>query len=82
MASRAHDGDGHDCRCDQQGLIGLMRQVGVELLTRKFDRAQETEADLTGMQLVYRAKSDPAGMIAFVERLPAKGEWNGFRRIR
>lgn len=59
---------------DQQGLIGLMRQVGVELLTLKFDRAQETEADLTGLQLVYRAKIDPKGMIAFFQKLSEKDE--------
>ncbi|SPP64768.1 M48 family metallopeptidase [Nitrospira lenta] len=59
---------------DQQGLIGLMRQVGVELLTLKFDRAQEMEADLTGLQLVYRAKIDPRGMITFFEKLSEKDE--------
>lgn len=59
---------------DQQGLIGLMRQVGVELLTLKFDRAQETEADLTGLQLVYRAKIDPQGMITFFQKLSDKDE--------
>ena len=59
---------------DQQGLIGLMRQVGVELLTLKFDRAQETEADLTGLQLVYRAKIDPSGMITFFQKLSEKDE--------
>ncbi len=59
---------------DQQGLIGLMRQVGVELLTLKFDRAQETEADLTGLQLVYRAKIDPKGMITFFQKLSEKDD--------
>ena len=59
---------------DQQGLIGLMRQVGVELLTLKFDRAQEMEADLTGLQLVYRAKIDPNGMITFFQKLSEKDE--------
>lgn len=59
---------------DQQGLIGLMRQVSVELLTLKFDRAQETEADLTGLQLVYRAKIDPKGMITFFQKLSEKDE--------
>ena len=59
---------------DQQGLIGLMRQVGVELLTLKFDRAQEMEADLTGLQLVHRAKIDPKGMITFFQKLSEKDE--------
>jgi beta-barrel assembly-enhancing protease len=59
---------------DQQGLVGLMRQVGVELLTLKFGRAQETEADLTGLQLLHRAKIDPHGMITFFQRLAEKDE--------
>jgi predicted Zn-dependent protease len=59
---------------DQQGLIGLMRQIGVELLTLKFGREQETEADLTGLQLLHRAKIDPNGMIGFFERLSEKDE--------
>ena len=57
---------------DQQGLIGLMKQLGVELLTLKFGRDQETEADVTGLQLLHRAKIDPAGMIRFFDRLSEK----------
>jgi Zn-dependent protease with chaperone function len=57
---------------DQQGLIGLMKQVGVELLTLKFGRAQETEADVTGLRLLHRAKIDPSGMITFFQRLSEK----------
>ena len=59
---------------DQQGLVGLMRQVGVELLTLKFGREQETEADLTGLQLLQRAKINPNGMITFFQRLSEKDE--------
>ena len=57
---------------DQQGLVGMMKQLGVELLTLKFGREQETEADLTGLQLLQRAKIDPSGMIRFFERLSEK----------
>ena len=57
---------------DQSGLVGLMRQVGVELLTLKFGRAQETEADLTGLQLLRKARIDPQGMITFFQRLSEK----------
>ena len=57
---------------DQQGLVGLMKQVGVELLSLKFGRAQEIEADVKGVQLLHRAKIDPAGMIRFFERLSEK----------
>jgi len=57
---------------NQQGLGQMMKQLGVELMTLKFGRAQETEADLTGLQLLYRAKIDPNGMITFFERLAEK----------
>ncbi len=59
---------------NQQGLGGLMKQLGVELMTLKFGRAQETEADLTGLQLLHRAKIDPSGMITFFQRLVEKDE--------
>ena len=59
---------------DQQGLIGLMQQVGVELLTLKFGRTQETEADVTGLRLLHRARIDPSGMITFFQRLSEKEE--------
>jgi predicted Zn-dependent protease len=57
---------------DPQGLAGLMKQVGLELVTLKFGRAQETEADLTGLRLLHLAKIDQAGMIRFFERLAEK----------
>jgi predicted Zn-dependent protease len=59
---------------NQQGLIGMMKQLGVELLTLKFGREQETEADLKGLELLQRAKIDPSGMIRFFERLSEKDE--------
>ena len=59
---------------DPQGLAGLMKQVGLELFTLKFGRAQETEADLTGLRLLHHAKIDPAGMIRFFQRLSEKDE--------
>lgn len=59
---------------NQQGLGGIMKQLGVELMTLKFGRAQEIEADLTGLQLLHRAKIDPSGMITFFQRLAEKDE--------
>ena len=56
------------------GLGGVMKQLGVELMTLKFGRAQETEADLTGLQLLHRAKIDPSGMITFFQRLAERDE--------
>ena len=59
---------------DQQGLGGMVKQLGVELLTLKFGREQENEADLKGLQLLQRAKIDPSGMIRFFERLSEQDE--------
>ncbi len=59
---------------DRQGMVGLMKRFGIEVLTLKFGRGQETEADLTGLQLLRRAKIDPSGMIAFFRRLSQKDE--------
>ena len=56
------------------GLGGVMKQLGMELMTLKFGRAQETEADTTGLDLLYRAKINPEGMITFFERLAEKDE--------
>jgi predicted Zn-dependent protease len=54
------------------GLGGVMKQLGVELIALKFGRAQETEADMTGLQLLHRAKINPEGMITFFQRLSEK----------
>ncbi len=54
---------------DQQGLAGVMKQMGAELFSLQFGRAQETEADVTGLGLLYRAHIDPAGMVTFFQRL-------------
>ncbi|MBA5872714.1 MAG: M48 family metalloprotease [Nitrospira sp. CR2.1] len=61
---------------DQQGVLGLAKQLGMELATLKFGRAQETEADLTGLRLLSDARIAPDGMIRFFERLSEK---NGAR---
>ena len=54
---------------DQSGLVGLAKRLGIELVTLKFGREQETEADLYGLHLLHRARISPAGMIRFFERL-------------
>ncbi len=54
---------------DQQGLVGLAQQLGMELLTLRFSREQETEADLVGLHLLSDARIAPDGMIRFFERL-------------
>lgn len=54
---------------NQEGLVGLAKQLGIELVTLKFGREQEMEADLQGLRLLHRAKIPSEGMIRFFERL-------------
>jgi Zn-dependent protease with chaperone function len=54
---------------NQHGLGGVMKELGIELVTLKFGREQELEADLEGLRLLHRAKVSPEGMIAFFQRL-------------
>jgi beta-barrel assembly-enhancing protease len=58
---------------NQQGLIGALERLGMQMTTLRFSRQKETEADLHGLQLLHQAHISPAGMIAFFERL-AKNE--------
>lgn len=58
---------------NQQGLIGALERLGMQMTTLQFSREKETEADLHGLQLLHQAHISPAGMIAFFERL-AKNE--------
>lgn len=54
---------------NQQGLAGVMKELGIELVTLKFGREQELEADLEGLRLLHRARVSPDGMITFFQRL-------------
>jgi Zn-dependent protease with chaperone function len=54
---------------NQEGLVSLAKQLGIELISLKFGREQETEADVEGLRLVHRAKIDPAGLVRFFRRL-------------
>lgn len=54
---------------NQQGMAGVMKELGIELATLKFGRAQELEADLEGLRLLHRARVSPEGMIGFFQRL-------------
>ena len=58
---------------NQQGAIGALERLGVQITTLKFSREKETAADLHGLHLLNEAHISPAGMIAFFERL-AKNE--------
>lgn len=49
----------------QRFLVGN----AASLASMSFSRDQETEADLSGMELVYRAGMEPTGLMTFMEKL-------------
>jgi Zn-dependent protease with chaperone function len=51
------------------GTFGLAQRLATEMLTLKFSRQQETEADLAGLHLLYQAGISPSGLIQFFDRL-------------
>lgn len=54
---------------NQQGAIGALERLGIQITSLKFSRDKETAADLHGLHLLDEADISPAGMIAFFERL-------------
>lgn len=53
--------------------LGALTGIAVSLMGNAYDRDQETEADTLGHALLIDARIDPAGMVAFFERLAAEG---------
>jgi Zn-dependent protease with chaperone function len=54
---------------NQEGLAKAMGSAGMQLVSLRFDREQEAEADREGVKLLDRAGISPEGMITFFERL-------------
>jgi beta-barrel assembly-enhancing protease len=54
------------------GDIGGLASVGKDLLSLKFSRDHETEADREGLKRLVAAKVDPAGMREFFSRMAAQ----------
>lgn len=54
---------------DMGGFVDLLAEGAVKLTTLKHDRGEETEADMEGMKLLYKAGLDPEGMPMFFQRL-------------
>ncbi|MBF0285118.1 MAG: M48 family metalloprotease, partial [Magnetococcales bacterium] len=50
-------------------LGGLISDTGFNLVTRKFDRDQEREADDLGVEYMVKAGFDPTGAVRFQEKL-------------
>ncbi|HBS04709.1 MAG TPA: hypothetical protein DEA96_07085, partial [Leptospiraceae bacterium] len=54
---------------DTQGLIAALADQGGFLLSQKFSRDFERQADETGFNLLVKADIDPRGMLSFFRRI-------------
>lgn len=62
---------------DVSGLIAVLAENGSYLLTQKFSRDHETEADINGWATLAKANLDPRGMIDFFKKLEAESKQDG-----
>lgn len=54
---------------DAGGLLAILEEAGLSLVTSSFDREQESESDFRGLKLLEKAKINPEGMITFFDKL-------------
>ena len=59
---------------DMQGLMAVLLDNGAYLLTLKFSRDHERDADLTGLAYLRAAKIQPRGMVDMFKKLQAAQE--------
>ncbi|MEP6823279.1 MAG: M48 family metallopeptidase [Ramlibacter sp.] len=60
------------------GQLGDMAaNVGTQLLTLKFSRSDETEADLVGLEIAARAGFDPQASVSLWQKMARAGGGNG-----
>ena len=57
---------------DASGVFGTLASAAPFLLTQKYSRGFEREADQHGYELLVRANVDPAGLASFFEKLKAE----------
>jgi beta-barrel assembly-enhancing protease len=57
---------------DAGGIFGTLASAAPFLLTQKYSRGFEREADRRGFELLVRANVDPSGMLSFFEKLKAE----------
>jgi predicted Zn-dependent protease len=57
---------------DASGVLGTLASAAPFLLTQKYSRGFEREADRRGYELLVRANVDPAGLASFFEKLQAE----------
>ena len=56
---------------DSSGLLAVIAESGTFLLTRKFSRQYEQEADELGWRYLANANINPKGLVSFFEKLKA-----------
>jgi predicted Zn-dependent protease len=61
----------------QGGIVNDVANMGFQLLSFKFSREDENEADSRGISYAYRAGFDPAGMVRFFEKLQSLEKKSG-----
>ena len=54
---------------DAGGMGGFLANGAASLASLKYDRGEETEADMGGLKLLYKAHLDPNGMPKFFEKM-------------
>lgn len=59
---------------DASGLLAAVASAAPFLLTQKYSRGFEREADEKGFELLQRAQIDPRGMATFFEKIKAEEE--------
>jgi beta-barrel assembly-enhancing protease len=57
---------------DAGGVFGTLASAAPFLLTQKYSRGFEREADRRGYELLVRADIDPKGMVSFFEKIKAE----------
>jgi beta-barrel assembly-enhancing protease len=59
---------------DASGLLGTLASAAPFLLSQKYSRGFENEADAQGFELLQRARIDGRGMVSFFEKVKAEEE--------
>ena len=59
---------------ETQGLVNQAASTSAQLVTLKYDRGSESEADLLGTQYLWKAGWDPEGIARFFEQLQKRGK--------
>jgi Zn-dependent protease with chaperone function len=62
---------------DISGVVAILVQNADQIKSLSYSRDLETEADLKGLELMYRHQLNPQGMLGLMEALKGEGEETG-----